>query len=149
LFSWSYLFRSSLIAIRSPSLLLASLERKDVGAENHDRRIRKWLRIGRNYSESPKKFFGMQIYLNPQDLSPVSTSIGTDGILDLPLTCLLSKVLKKGMKVVDVGANLGYFSLLSAKLVGESGIVYAFEPEDLNFQYLSRSVALNNLQNIR
>ncbi|HLL29390.1 MAG TPA: FkbM family methyltransferase [Allosphingosinicella sp.] len=53
-----------------------------------------------------------------------------------------------GMVVIDVGAHIGYFSLLSAKLVGESGRVHAFEPSDENLSYLKANVALNNRRNV-
>ncbi|RLE44550.1 hypothetical protein DRJ19_00030 [Candidatus Woesearchaeota archaeon] len=55
---------------------------------------------------------------------------------------LLSRV-KRGWTVADVGAHIGYFTLLLAKLVGPSGRVFAFEPCPANFQVLSANVALN------
>ena len=87
--------------------------------------------------------------MNPHDFSPVSTSIGTTGVLDLPLTSLLAKVLKRGMNVVDVGANLGYYTLLTSEIVGDTGVVYAFEPESYNFRLLCKSVGENNLPNVQ
>ena len=51
------------------------------------------------------------------------------------------------MTFVDVGANIGYFTLLTAKIV-QHGRVYAFEPEQTNFELLSKSVSLNDLQNV-
>ncbi len=128
---------------------MSALQGKDVGMEMHKRRIAKWEKVGSKYSNHPKKIFGLSIYLNPLDFSPVSTSIGTDSVLDLPLTCLLIKFVKRGMNVVDAGANLGYFTLLSSKSVGELGTVYAFEPEEHNFKLLSRSVFENNIGNVR
>jgi FkbM family methyltransferase len=89
------------------------------------------------------------MYLNPLDTSPVSTSIGTDGILDLPLTCLIRRTLKKGMTFVDIGANLGYFAFLASRMVGDDGIVFAFEPETINYEFLSKSVQANGYRNIR
>lgn len=50
--------------------------------------------------------------------------------------------------VVDAGANVGYFSLLMAKLVGEHGLVVSFEPDERTFEDLSRNIELNNLQKI-
>ena len=132
MFSWNYLFRSFLITARSPRIALDFLRGKDVGVEIHARRIKEWSAIGKDNAYQPKRIFGMQIFLNPEDYSTVSTSIGTDGVLDLPLSCLFSKVLKKGMNVVDVGANLGYFTLLASKLVRD-GRIFAFEPEEQNF----------------
>jgi FkbM family methyltransferase len=59
----------------------------------------------------------------------------------------MKKVLKPGMTFVDVGANLGYFTLLAAKIVGP-GHVYAFEPEQTNFELLSKSVSVNDLRHV-
>ena len=108
----------------------------------------RWARQREHYRNKPKTIFGLQIYLNPEDFSPVSSSIATTGWLDLSLTEILVKVLKPGMTVVDVGANIGYYTLLSAKLVGKSGLVYAFEPEGLNLRLLNKSVDVNRLTNV-
>lgn len=110
--------------------------------------MEKWKVIGERFSERPKQLFGYKIYLNPDDLTPVSTSIGTSGLLDLPLTCLLRKVVKPGMTVVDVGANIGYYTLLTSQLVGKEGKIIAFEPETLNFALLERSVRENMRESI-
>ena len=53
-----------------------------------------------------------------------------------------------GQVVVDVGANIGYFTLLFARQVGPTGHVYAFEPEPRNFELLERNIALNRLSNV-
>jgi FkbM family methyltransferase len=62
---------------------------------------------------------------------------------------LASNVLKKGDTMFDLGANLGYYVLIEAKLVGETGIVYAMEPVSECFDGLKRNVELNNLKNVR
>ena len=53
------------------------------------------------------------------------------------------------MCVFDVGANIGYYTLLAARAVGPSGRVYAFEPEPHNFELLTRNVAENRFTNVR
>jgi FkbM family methyltransferase len=58
------------------------------------------------------------------------------------------KVVKEGDIVVDLGANIGYFTLLAAKLVGKKGKVFAFEPEPKNFNYLTKNIKLNNYTNV-
>ncbi len=50
----------------------------------------------------------------------------------------IKKVLRPGMVVVDVGANIGFYTLLMADLVGETGMVYAFEPEINNYNHLKQ-----------
>jgi len=59
-------------------------------------------------------------------------------------TNLFKKVVKPGHVVVDLGANIGYFTLLAAKLVGKDGKVFSFEPEPRNFEYLKTNLALNH-----
>jgi len=59
-----------------------------------------------------------------------------------------SGVLKEGDVVLDVGANIGYYVLVEAQLVGKSGKVYAVEPVRSNFDLLERNVQLNNFKNV-
>jgi len=56
--------------------------------------------------------------------------------------------IKKGMVVVDLGANIGYYTLLAATLVGPRGKVYAIEPLPANYSTLTRNVELNNFATI-
>lgn len=51
--------------------------------------------------------------------------------------------LKPGMVVFDVGANIGIYSLLSAKHVGEGGAIHSFEPTPKTFAQLQVNVELN------
>jgi FkbM family methyltransferase len=46
------------------------------------------------------------------------------------------KNIQPGMTVLDIGANIGFYSILLSKLVGEKGHVIAFEPDALNFRHL-------------
>jgi FkbM family methyltransferase len=50
--------------------------------------------------------------------------------------------------VVDMGANIGYYTLLFARLVGEKGKVYAFEPDKDNFAILKKNVQINGYKNV-
>jgi len=55
---------------------------------------------------------------------------------------------RPGMTVIDVGANIGMYALPLARLVGPSGHVHAFEPEDTNYERLSINLALNRFANV-
>ena len=63
-------------------------------------------------------------------------------------TELFKNEVKEGNIVIDMGANIGYFSLLAAKLVGKKGKVYSFEPEPRNFSYLNKNIELNKYTNV-
>jgi FkbM family methyltransferase len=58
-------------------------------------------------------------------------------------------MLRPGDTFVDIGANVGYFTLLAASLVGPEGTVIAFEPSPDNCRLLRRSLAQNGLTNVR
>jgi len=59
-----------------------------------------------------------------------------------------TKSLWTGAVVFDVGAHVGYYTLLAARSVGHSGTVIAFEPNDRNVALLRRHLALNALSNV-
>ena len=75
----------------------------------------------------------------------VSRQLRERGIWEPFETELLRRSLAPGSRFLDVGANLGYFTVLAAAWVGEAGHVYAFEPEPRNFALLESNVALNGL----
>lgn len=60
----------------------------------------------------------------------------------------MSKLIRPGMCVVDVGANAGIFTLMAASLVGPEGSVHAFEPSQRDRARLLANVALNGLSNV-
>ena len=60
----------------------------------------------------------------------------------------IRKYLKPGQTVLDVGANVGYFSLFFSKLVTPIGRVIAFEPGEFPFNLLKRNKELNQLENL-
>ena len=63
-------------------------------------------------------------------------------------TKLFKRLIKKDMTVIDIGANIGYYTLLSARLAGNKGKVFAFEPEAENYNLLIRNVELNEYKNV-
>ncbi len=63
-------------------------------------------------------------------------------------TEIVKKYVRKGDIVIDIGAHVGYYTLLMAQLVGENGKVYSFEPDPVNFQLLKKSVEINGFENV-
>lgn len=64
-------------------------------------------------------------------------------------TALFRKEIRVGDTVVDLGANIGYFTVLFSELVGGVGSVYAFEPDPENFTLLEKNVSENSCTNVR
>jgi FkbM family methyltransferase len=61
---------------------------------------------------------------------------------------MLGRVLRPGDQFIDVGAHIGYFTMLASALVGPTGCVYAFEPDHDNFTRLLHHIQLNHMENI-
>lgn len=62
---------------------------------------------------------------------------------------VLKRLIEPGAVVYDLGANVGFFTLLASKLAGAAGVVYAFEPLPRNIELLERHVQLNRASNVR
>lgn len=63
-------------------------------------------------------------------------------------TNLVTHLLSVGQTVVDVGANIGYYTLLFSKIVGDKGKVLSFEPEKRNYTILNQNVLDNKATNV-
>lgn len=63
-------------------------------------------------------------------------------------TEIVTREVKEGQVVLDLGANIGYYTLLFAQLVGGQGKVFAFEPIPELFAMLNRNVELNSHRNV-
>lgn len=102
-------------------------------------------------TRSIRQIEGSRMYLNPHEREPMRTafrgfirSCGKERLT----TQMFKQVVKDGYTVVDIGANIGYFTLLAGRLVGKKGKVYAFEPEPQNYSVLCQNIALNRYDNV-
>jgi len=87
---------------------------------------------------------GHQMYLDKLD----SLRLGVFGIHEPVETRWIQEHVPVGGVAIDIGANIGYHTLLLARQVGPTGHVYAFEPDPDNFALLSRNVTLNGYNNV-
>ena len=70
------------------------------------------------------------------------------GLYETDVTNLFRAIVKEGMVVTDLGACIGYHTLLASRLVGPSGRVYAFEPNPRAYSYLLRNIEANGCGNV-
>lgn len=78
----------------------------------------------------------------------VTPSLAQAGCIEPFQTEIVLNEVRPGDTVVDVGAHIGYYTLILARLVGPKGRVLAFEPDPLNFAILQRNVELNGYTNV-
>jgi len=90
---------------------------------------------------------GNKIYVYGRDMGVASFLI-SKGVHEKYETKLFKDSIKPGMVVVDIGANIGYYTLIAAKLVGSRGKVYAFEPEPNNYRLLIKNIEVNGYKNV-
>jgi FkbM family methyltransferase len=106
-------------------------------------------KIQNNVVASTRKHFinslGNKMYLDEFDTQCLSLEGNKE---DKTISFMKSQI-KKGDVVLDLGANIGYYALKYAQWVGKQGMVYAFEPEPLNFKLLDLNRYINNYENLR
>ncbi|HEV3470234.1 MAG TPA: FkbM family methyltransferase [Pyrinomonadaceae bacterium] len=86
---------------------------------------------------------GLRLRVLPE--TPRSYWLGTH---EPDMQAALREQIKAGMTVYDCGANVGYFSVMLARLVGPRGRVYAFEPSPASLESLRAARDLNGLANL-
>jgi len=96
---------------------------------------------------------GSKMFVGIKDASPslrkTFEAYALNKIHEEITTELFKNVLKEGDVFIDLGANIGYFSLLASRLVGKKGKVFSFEPEPTNFSCLKKNLEINNYRQAR
>jgi FkbM family methyltransferase len=112
-----------------------------------------WKRLLKKFSECRAAYIAftrvkghnMGIYLTNNE---ISNTLFIYGFYEENETEMFEKIIKAGDTVLDISANIGYYTLIFAKLVGKNGRVFAFEPEPTNFALLKRNVRMNSYNNV-
>lgn len=71
------------------------------------------------------------------------------GIYEIDKQKLFEQIVKPGDVVFDIGAHVGFYTLLASELVGITGKVFAFEPLPRNINFLKKHLKLNRLGNVK
>lgn len=79
--------------------------------------------------------------------SPEAASYA-QGTVEIPVQEAISDLLETGDTFYDIGANVGFFSILASKIIGSTGAVYAFEPVPRNASRVEKNACLNSLNNV-
>ena len=90
---------------------------------------------------------GLTLYLNPED-KVITPGIVKCGIWEPAETSLIRGQIEPGDTFIDVGANIGYYTVIASEMVGPSGRVFAFEPDPASFAFLQKNVEANGCTNV-
>lgn len=102
------------------------------------------------YSEGapvPVELEGFTLYVRPDD-EAVGAGMRRDRAYEVEVTAAIRRFLAPGDVFVDVGASVGYYTVLAARIVGADGHVHAFEPGPQNQSLLLLNVRSNRLENV-
>lgn len=89
---------------------------------------------------------GQKMFIHPED--NIEWGMFSNAEYEQEVTAIFSRILSPGSTVFDIGGHVGYYTVLSARLVGSTGIVYCFEPMPHLFKRLEANVHLNLLDNV-
>lgn len=89
-----------------------------------------------------KTIYGLNIFLDTKDLS-VTPGILMNHAHEEWIVKVFLAGIRAGMTVIDIGANVGYYSLLAAYRVGKEGNVISFEPDLRSFKILHMNIDIN------
>jgi FkbM family methyltransferase len=93
-----------------------------------------------------RTIFGQKMIVDTRDVS-LTPYLLLDGYWELEITNVLQDMVTTGMNVVEIGANVGYYTLLIAQKIGETGRLTAFEANPAVFRHLFRNVEINRYIN--
>ncbi|MBL4659630.1 MAG: FkbM family methyltransferase [Alcanivoracaceae bacterium] len=86
-------------------------------------------------------YFGRRIMIDTRNIQ--NYSIITHGVYEKGVAWAIEKYLKPNNTMIDVGANIGFFTLLGNHIVGPKGKVYSLEPNPDIFELMKSSVQIN------
>lgn len=113
------------------------------------RSFKAWNRLVGGFTDSieASTIWGARMLCDPRDFVP--QMILCFGVWEPQVSAAIRSALHPGDLFVDIGANIGYHTLLAADAVGPGGSVVAIEASPSIFARLQRNIALNGLDQVR
>lgn len=94
-----------------------------------------------------RKIYDYSMYLS-LDTGGISKVLYLRGKREEDHRIILCRELRSGDRVLDIGANIGYYAIMEAVIIGSGGKVFAVEPDRRNLELLRENVSLNRLNGI-
>jgi FkbM family methyltransferase len=90
--------------------------------------------------------YDFSIYVDLRDTGDLTSTLVAKGEYDTVMSKAISDIIRPESACIDIGANIGYFTLMMASYKAKK--VWAYEPELKNFELLKRNIALNNYSGV-
>ena len=134
------MLHSAMVTLRDRGAGVLCAAAWNLARANLDHRL-----LGRRFVE--RKIHGYRLLLDVED-SGISRSLLLFGTREADHKTILERVVKPGMTIFDIGANIGYYVLMELGLIGNAGRLVAIEPSPANVVLLNRNLALNSYRDI-
>lgn len=131
------MLRSALETLRDRGPLSLAHAARNLATASIERQL-----LGRRFVERPIYDYRMLLDL---DDAGISRSLLLFGQRELDHKAMLEDAVRPGMRIFDIGANIGYYVLMELGLIGPEGEMVAVEPSPSNVALLRRNLALNGL----
>jgi len=95
-----------------------------------------------------KNIYNYKMILDLYDKG-ISRTLILFGERELEHKFMLEQVIKPGMRILDIGANIGYYAIMESLLIGKTGNLIAVEPSKSNVNLLKKNLELNNIKNYK
>jgi FkbM family methyltransferase len=89
---------------------------------------------------------GSRMLVRTDDL--LGRVLAISGVWEPNITAAFKRSIGSGDVCLDIGAHIGYYTLVAARIVGSQGHVFAFEPSPQNYERLRANVERNRLENV-
>jgi len=110
-------------------------------------KLHSWVKsLEKRKAVSLDSIFGFDFYQNNKDIIDYTefNGLSVDQVRKVdPEYNLMATHIREGSVAIDIGANIGFYTLGMTRLVGRLGVVYAFEPGPISFALLSRNINAN------
>jgi len=94
---------------------------------------------------NPNLTFSLELHQKPELVSEMMKESGEWEPVE---SSIVANILRQGDSFIDVGANIGYYSMLASKRVGKTGSVISLEPDPDNFALLEKNITRNKCANV-
>jgi len=91
----------------------------------------------------------LPFYTHSPEQELVSRHIHEQHCWEIHETNALLELMKPGQSFIDIGANIGYYTVIAAARLGDSGQVFSFEPDPENYALLTQNIEQNHFKNVQ